>query len=377
MPESASSPRLVAGCMTGTSIDALDCALVRIDGHGFEISASLIATSSRDLGTLRSALRSLAEQKPMNAGEIATIAHELALLHAAALDDLTADHGLDLVCVHGQTVFHAPPVSWQLMNPWPIVHRRGVPVVFDLRSADLAAGGQGAPITPLADYLLFSRHEVLKPVCCVVNLGGFANVTAMVTRDREPHGQPAIHGFDICACNQLLNLIARSKLGAEYDNGGIAAARGRIDAAAAQELAGVLLESRRKRRSLGTGDESFGWVHAHGDRMSGEDLSATACDAIAQTIVSQCKEFGPIVVAGGGVKNQSLLASLRGHAQAHGSSVLLSDQLGVPAEFREAMEFAVLGALCQDRVPITIPSVTRVGSPAPISGSWAYPTARE
>jgi len=364
--------------MTGTSVDALDCALVQIEGHGFQMQASLIATLSRDLGPLRPKLRALAEQKPMSAGEIAGLARDFSLLHARAIEDLTVDHGAHLVCVHGQTVFHAPPVSWQLMNPWPIVQALGVPVVFDLRSADLAAGGQGAPITPLADYLLFARHEKLKPFCCVVNLGGFANVTAMVTRSSEPHPQPTVHGFDICACNQLLNLIARSKLDAEYDKDGAAAARGTVDSDAAQHLADMLLESRRKRRSLGTGDETFDWIHKNAASMSGRDLAATACDAIARTIVSECKDFGPMIVAGGGVKNQTLLASLRRHALPAGnSSVTLSDEFGVPAEFREAMEFAVLGALCQDKVPITIPAVTKVAAPAPLSGSWAYPTQAE
>lgn len=369
--------RLVAGCMTGTSIDALDCALVRIEGEGFQIRPELITTLSRDLGPLRQGLRAMAEQEPMTAGAIAVLARDFALLHAHALEDLAADHGLDLVCVHGQTVFHSPPVSWQLMSPWPIVRSLGVPVVFDLRGADLAWDGQGAPITPIADYLLFSRHEELKPFCCVVNLGGFANVTAMVTRAPEPHSQPTIRGFDICACNQLLNLIARSKLKAEFDADGAAAGRGRVDAAASEKLANLLIESQRKRRSLGTGDESFGWIHAHAEGMSGEDLSATACDAIARTIAGACRDFGPMILAGGGVKNRTLLSSLRRHAAMAGSNAVLSDRFGVPAEFREAMEFAVLGALCQDKVPITVPAVTKVEAPAPLSGSWAFPASRE
>lgn len=377
MPASGSM-RLVAGCMTGTSIDALDCALVRIDGHGLRMRATLLATRSCDLGRLRPALRSFAEQRPMSAGEIAALTHDFAKLHADVLSDLRADHGLDLVCVHGQTVFHAPPVSWQLMNPWPIVRRLGVPVVFDLRAADLASGGQGAPITPLADYLLFSPHERLQPRCCVVNLGGFANATAIGTQASGSASTPTIEGFDICACNQLLNLIARTKLNAEYDEDGDGAGRGKIDAAASEQLASILLESRQKQRSLGTGDESFGWIHSHTERMNGEDMSATACDAIARTIAAQCKDFGPMAVAGGGVKNRTLVESLRRHAaSAAGGRVSLSDDFGVPAEYREAMEFAVLGALCQDGVPITVPTVTKVCSPAPLSGSWAYPTPRE
>ncbi|MBX3389630.1 MAG: anhydro-N-acetylmuramic acid kinase [Phycisphaeraceae bacterium] len=366
--------RLVAGCMTGTSIDALDCALVRIEGKGMQMRPELVATLSRDLGQLRPALRALAQQQPMTAGAIAALARDFALLHAHALEELTAEHGLDLVCVHGQTVFHTPPVSWQLLNPWPIVRSLGVPVVFDLRGADLAAGGQGAPITPIADYLLFSQSESLRPFCCVVNLGGFANVTALVTNPVQ-HNEPTVHGFDICACNQLLNSIARLKLNAEYDSNGASAVRGAVQADAAKQLAGILLESRQKRRSLGTGDEAFDWIHAHADGMTGDDLAATACEAIARRIVSECKEFGPMIVAGGGVKNEGLLAALRRSANAAGiPRIHRSDEFGVPIDFREAMEFAILGALCQDGLPITIPRITKVESPAPLSGSWAFPS---
>lgn len=366
--------RLVAGCMTGTSIDALDCALVRIEGNGMQMRPELLATLSRDLGPLRQGLRALAEQQPMTAGALATLARDFALLHAHALEDLTADHGLDLVCVHGQTVFHSPPVSWQLMNPWPIVQSLGVPVVFDLRGADIAAGGQGAPITPIADYLMFSQHESLRPFCCVVNLGGFANVTALVTNPVQ-HNEPVVYGFDICACNQLLNSIARLKLNAEYDSNGESAARGEVQADAATQLASILHESRKKRRSLGTGDEAFDWIHAHAEGMTGNDLAATACEAIARIISLECKDFGPMILAGGGVKNKGLLGALRRNANAAGiPRIHLSDEFGVPIDFREAMEFAILGALCQDGIPITIPRITKVEPPAPLSGSWAFPS---
>src|SRR5690349_11659226 len=138
--------RRVVGCMTGTSIDALDASLVEIDGHGLAMRAKPVRNLTRDLGDLAPRLRALAEQQPMTAGQIAAIARDFALLHASAILELLAGEKADLICVHGQTVFHQPPLSWQLMQPAPIAQAVGCPVVYDLRQADLAAGGQGAPI---------------------------------------------------------------------------------------------------------------------------------------------------------------------------------------------------------------------------------------
>src|SRR5690606_34298498 len=98
----------------------------------------------------------------------------------------------DLVAVHGQTVHHEPPVSWQLVNPWPIAQYADCPVVTDLRGADLAAGGQGAPITPIADWLLFrDRREGAggRQTRVVVNLGGFCNITLLPGRSPPTGGQ--------------------------------------------------------------------------------------------------------------------------------------------------------------------------------------------
>ncbi|MBN8596532.1 MAG: anhydro-N-acetylmuramic acid kinase [Planctomycetes bacterium] len=361
--------RLVVGCMTGTSIDAIDCALVRIEGRGLALRASLVRAVSHSLGVLREPLRAVAEQKPVSAGEIARIAMQFGALHAEAIAELLGSDRANLVCVHGQTVFHAPPASWQLMNPWPIVQALGVPVVFDLRGADLAAGGQGAPITPLADEILLAARPELAGGCCVLNLGGFANATLLAGRAQSAG---AVRGFDICVCNQLLDRIARETMGREYDEDGREAAKGRVDTSAGTELARSLCESGTNRRSLGTGDESFSWLKRYRSRLTPQDLAATACDAIACVIARRCSDSGPMLLAGGGARNRALFSALVRHGAANGvSSVHISDDFGLSSEYREAMEFAVLGALCQDRVPITLAGVTGVRDPAPISGAWA------
>jgi 1,6-anhydro-N-acetylmuramate kinase len=366
--------RRVVGCMTGTSIDGLDAALVEIEGQGLQMRAKVVRCVSRDLGEAGTSLRRLAEQQPVTAGDIAAATHAFAMVHAAAIQELLGSEPCDLVCVHGQTVYHKPPHSWQLMQPAPIVAAVGCPVVYDLRQADLAAGGQGAPITPIADWVLFRGESDI--LSAIVNLGGFCNVTVL-PRISDSAASPSDHtsriaALDVCACNQLLDTIARRLMNAPFDADGQRAASGQVQTAALEDLSGVLAAQASSRRSLGTGDEVGDWISRYRAHVSPEDLAATACEAIAQAIAEQLMKHdlvNEVLLAGGGVHNKSLVAAIRSCCSA---KVDLTDSRGVPAAYREAACFAVLGALCQDRVPITLPAVTGVKK-APLSGAWVYP----
>jgi anhydro-N-acetylmuramic acid kinase len=365
----AASRRLVAGCMTGTSLDALDVALVEVTGRGLDLRAKVRGGVTRPLGSLARHLRRLAEQEPLTAGEIAARAREFALRHLAALRHAAGRKRLDFVAVHGQTVFHAPPLSWQLLNPAPLAEGLGVPVVYDLRAADLARGGQGAPITPLSDYVFFRAPDHAR---LIVNLGGFCNVTWLPPVPRGADHAAALRrigGGDVCACNQLLDALARVLLKAPYDRGGCHAARGRVREAPFRDLRRLLDAQARGGRSLGTGDELRGWLVKYRNRCAAEDLARCTCAAIAETIVARAKRAGELILAGGGVHNATLREELSRRA---GVPVRLSDACGVPAAYREAAGMAVLGALCQDRVPITLPQVTGVRR-APVAGHWVYP----
>ncbi len=354
--------------MTGTSIDALDVALVRIEGRGIGMRAELVRTHSRPLATLGPRLRALADQHPASAGEIAALARDFALFHASAIVELLqGDPPPNLIAVHGQTVFHAPPVSWQMFNGAVLAHELRAPVVFDLRAADLAAGGQGAPITPLADWILFRSERRT----AVINLGGFCNATllpACRSTDDPQTDTLDIEGFDVCACNQLLDRIARDFLGHSYDEGGREAASGRASLVETDILSRALGRQSLGKRSLGTGDECAKWVEGWAGKVEGKHLAATACLAIARTLAGRIGGVDRVLIAGGGARNLALVAMI---AEATEKSVELTDAAGIPIEFREAAEMAVLGALCQDRVPITLPRVTGVSSPAPIAGIWA------
>lgn len=363
--------RHVVGCMTGTSIDSLDVALVRIDGTGLDMRAAFLRGLTRPLGDLAPRLRAAAEQRPVTAGEIAALARDFALLHTDAVSGLLAESGTrpDLIAVHGQTVYHAPPVSWQLFNPAVLAAGAGAPVVCDLRAADLARGGQGAPITPLADWVLF-RHETERRA--VVNLGGFCNITDLPASPVGDHGSIGrIAGMDVCACNHLLDGLARRLMHRPYDKDGAGALSGTVHDEALEDLSGVLASQTRAGRSLGTGDELDGWVSRFRARVGPEDLAATACEGLGQAIARRLGGGSSppdrVLLAGGGVHNVALVRAIGGWCSARVDRV---DDHGVPASFREAAEMAVLGALCEDRVPITLPGVTGVGH-APVAGVWA------
>ncbi len=360
----ADADRLIFGFMTGTSIDALDGSAVRVSGRGLDLRVAPGPHVSLPLGGLATRLRAFASGEALCARDVASLARDLAVLHADAAYELERAAGRPtLLAVHGQTVAHAPPLSLQLFNPAPLAAALNAPVVHDLRAADLAHAGQGAPITPLADWVLFRDADESR---AVVNLGGFCNVTflpAGATLER-------VVGFDVCACNHVLDEVARRALRAPYDEDGKAASAGAPRPDAANELAETLTRQAGARRSLGSGDEAGGWIEKWGGRAGRpEDLAASAVEGVARTISHALAPCEPdrLIVAGGGAHNRALLAALARHAS---RPVSLSSERNIPISHRESVCVGVLGALCEDRVPITLPQVTRVALPAPLSGCF-------
>ncbi len=356
--------------MTGTSIDGLDAALVRLEGRGLALRAELVRQISAPLGRLAGPLRAAANGHPMTAGEFAMLAHDFGQFHADVITRLVSGGGgrlLDFIAVHGQTIYHAPPISWQLIDPAPIEQGFECPVICDLRQADLAAGGQGAPITPLADWVMFRDA---KRSCAIVNLGGFINITFLPRSDGRAASSSTtasaelekIHGRDLCACNHLLDAIARKAFGFAYDEGGRRAMSGIIRDDLVNSLFDVLQAQRKTQRSLGTGDEAFDWVDAHLHDCAPADLAACACTTLARFLAEEIESFGmdhfaidEIILAGGGTKNLALTGKIK---QTSIQPARLSDEFGVPASIREAMAMAILGALRLDGIPITLPQVT-------------------
>ncbi len=374
--------------MTGTSLDGIDVAVAAIEGTGLRMRAELLRHRATDLGPMRDELLDATRQRPMSAERFAGLAGSLGRRYEAAIAATVETTGpIALIAVHGQTVFHRPPLSWQLIDPSRIARRFGCPVVSDLRQADLAAGGGGAPITPLADWVLFRGEADAPPARAIVNLGGFCNVTVLKKesdeatpiesgqaprRSNEGERPAGVRGFDVCACNQVLDAVARAVLGARFDEDGRAARSGRAVASAVDPLYRQLCSQRTPARSLGTGDEATGWVQGHCDSVTPADLAASAVAAVARCIGEsiEAAAVDEIYVAGGGARNLALVEALAGQCRA---PLARSEAIGVPVEARESLAMAVLGALCADGVAITLPSDTGCQDPAPVAGRWCLP----
>ena len=316
--------RIVLGAMTGTSCDGLDMAALRICGRGLDASSELLAAASVPLGALGDDLRRLGDQAPMTAGEIAELNHALSELHAHHLAELDAPKP-DLAVIHGQTIFHRPPITWQLIEPALIARRLDCAVLSDLRSADCAAGGQGAPLTPLSDWCWFrspQEHRV------VINFGGFINATLL------PANAPLemLQAADICACNHVLDELARLLLKQPFDRDGAVALGAQVDHGIAARFGELLQQQQGQGRSLGSGDELRQSLLGMVDEAPAGVLLRSAIEAIVGVIVAQVKSWCPqgidrFIIAGGGCKNRALVMAL---AEMAGLPVELSDAHGVP-----------------------------------------------
>lgn len=351
--------RRVIGCMSGTSLDAVDVALVEIEGEGLDMRARFVHGHNFPFRTLSKILRPVTQCKPKPVGDIARYGVMIGMSYSVAIQKLVEQSGglrsagPDLIGLHGQTVYHEPPNSMQLINPHHVALEFRVPVAFDFRGSDIAAGGGGAPITPLADHILFRDAKETR---AVLNLGGFANYTWLPpTRKKGEAALASIRGADICTCNQLLDFIARRWFKKKYDKGGARAGHGIVHPEAEEFLLTMLSTQSRDGRSLGTGDEATDWARTFQDQCNGEDLAATACSVIGQVIGQTIGDADRIILGGGGAANNTLLDGLRAHSK---SELADTDAFGVPSQYREAVCMAVLTALARDGVPITLPQVT-------------------
>lgn len=354
--------RIAVGIMTGTSLDALDACALHVHGHGLDMTTEQIGFISHPLDELGDSLRAIAADEPTPASVIAARQRALGERCRDAIQALQLGPHIDLIAVHGQTVHHAPPDSWQLIDPFPIAQHFGTRVVSGLRGLDRAAGGEGAPITPLADWILH-RTDTTQTI---VNLGGFINCTILPAQGHEDPMQ-AIAGFDVCPCNHLLDTIARLALDAPYDDGGRLALSGNACLEQLQMITAHLCSLHEQNRSLGSDDDCIEFVPDILQSIGAADASATFCAAIAATLTSALAAHPAEIVrlAGGGTRNaaltQAITAGLGEHAMVeplhHGDE-------------REAASMAVLGALADDDVPITLPQVTGRNRTHVRDGTW-------
>lgn len=376
----------VVGLMSGTSMDAVDAALVHVrpDCPGRQVK--LLAFTETKIGeSLRERLQMAASGIPMPVSEICQLDVEVGELFAeAALSAIReaklTTESVDLIASHGQTVCHIPekddargwrmPASMQLGEPCVIAERTGITTVSDFHARDIAAGGMGGPIMPYAERILFedgSNSDLL-----FLTIGGISNLTVL-SKDGS------VYAFDTGPGNMAMDLIIQSAQqkgfmkGRPFDEGGKLAGSGRICDAVVEQFRNSAQMRQTPPRAFGReqfGEEFVEWIETSMKESDGRDVVrladklATACELTAITISDAIHRFvldagytpTSVILSGGGVANSWLVSRLKEHCP--GLCWVPSDTYGVPYQAKDAMGFAVLGYASMHRIPGNVPRAT-------------------
>lgn len=349
------------GLMSGTSMDGVDAALIETDGHRIAGLGPWSTFAYDD--AFRDRLRSVLG----GTGAVADVERELTDRHAEAVERLLAQNridraSIDVIGFHGQTILHRPEQrrTWQIGDGARLAARLRLPVVNDFRSADVAAGGQGAPLAPV--YHAALAAGLTKPVA-VLNLGGVGNVTWIADDD-------ALLAFDTGPANAPIDDWMRRQTGAARDEGGTLARSGRVDAARVQAALAHAHFAAPPPKSLDRDD--FTWRMADG--LSAADGAATLTAIIAATVAAARRHFPmpPVrwLVTGGGRHNAALMQALR---SALGVAVDPVEAVGWRGDALEAEAFAFMAVRHRLGLPISFPGTT--GAPAPMTGGRLHPFA--
>jgi anhydro-N-acetylmuramic acid kinase len=376
------SEHLVVGLMSGTSADAVDAALVRFQGLGLEARREVLAYRETPLeSALRREVLEVAAAPELAPERLMRLDAALGERFAAAVFELLAESGVDrdrvdAIGSHGQTVRHVPrakgggqALTLQLGSAALIAERTGVAVVSDFRTRDTAAGGEGAPLVPLADWWLFHSANEARTL---LNLGGMGNLTWLP----RGGGLPDVLAFDTGPGNAVLDGLMSLRSGGleTHDRDGAVAARGRVNEALLAELLEDPFFALPPPRS--TGREHFGDAYAVQLRdlgrslgLSEEDVMATAVELTAASVAGALQRFvvprgrpGTLFVSGGGVRNRTLMRALEQRLAGLPLEPLAA--LGVPPEAKEALAFAFLAHQTLCGLPGNVPSATGAAHPA-------------
>ena len=359
-----SKTRLFAGAMSGTSADGVDVVIARIEGIGLQLSACVLKHHHRAYPTdLAGWIVKLREDGHTTLAQMAQLAREISLVYAAAVNEALAgahlnSSDLTAIAAHGQTLFHLPPATIQWIDPALLAAETGCAVISDFRRADCAAGGQGAPLVPFADYVFF-RHAQKNRVA--LNIGGIANLTFLPAEANMEEVIALDTGPGNCISDWLCRRFRPN--GPPYDDGGALALGGKvIEPVVKHVLDGPFFLRKAPRSTDGPRMiEAFrdGFDGALGDHKL-ENLLATACaitvGATRSSIQQLPKPPDELIVSGGGTKNQAIMGGIK---EALGSCrVLLTDDLGIASASKEGLAFALLGAATLDGTPGNIASAT-------------------
>ncbi|MEF2246901.1 anhydro-N-acetylmuramic acid kinase [Paenibacillus sp. IITD108] len=387
------SSKLVVGLMSGTSLDGIDAAIVRIEGSGYDAKAELVHFYSAGYeDSLRQQLKTLCTVEHSNVALVCGMNFYMGNLFADAALAAISDAGLsvqdiDLISTHGQTVWHIPQddpnsiylqrSTLQIGDISVIAKKTGIPVVGDFRTADMAVGGQGAPLAPYGDFVLFRHPQQAR---LLQNIGGIGNC-AVIPAAAEPN---QVTAFDTGPGNMVIDQVVYQLTNGQktYDVSGDWAASGEVHMGLVSEMMQHPYFAMKPPKS--TGRELFGIGYAaefiakaRSYSLKDADIVATATAFTAHTIADSCKQhvlpftnIDQIIVSGGGAFNKTLLRML-GELLPE-QQVLTADEAGVSSDAKEAIIFALLGNDFMYEKCNNMPSATGA-STATVMGKLALP----
>lgn len=397
----------VIGLMSGTSVDGIDAALTEISGQGYAVQANLVKGITYPYpDAVRSRILAVCANEPITLAEFAELDDAIAYHFIQAVHALEIDLAkVDLIGSHGQTLYHRPPNTDCAIAPLGhtlqfgrgdlIAHLTGCKTISNFRAADIALGGQGAPLVPIVDACLLAQpdHDL-----AVQNIGGIGNVTYLpawdssITRspnDNSEHTEErlsppvGIKGWDTGPGNALIDWAVAHFSGGEqtYDTNGDWASQGTPN----QQLIDQWLTHPffQLPPPKSTGRELFGaayaeqcWQSAQAlspEDFSPEDFLATLTDFTAATIELSYRQFLPqlpteILIGGGGSRNQYLMHRLQQRLSS--ANVISTNQRQLNADYKEAIAFAILAYWRWHNTPSNLPSVSGASRPCLLGEIW-------
>lgn len=359
--------------MSGTSADGMDVVLCRIEGSGRDVQIDPVVFLQREYSPeLRDMLLRNAEAETSNVREIALLDALLAERFAETVEAACRDadwevSDLDLIGSHGHTVHHIPEAvvvdgtsvrsTFQIGSGTALAARLGVPVVSNFRQADVALGGQGAPLVPYFDWAVLTHPEKTR---LLLNLGGIANVTLL---PKSAHRDGVI-AFDTGPANMMIDALMQFHFDQSFDPNGDYAASGTTDQALLAELLSDPFFNQSPPKS--TGRERFGMDVVRrilDSGLSPQDQISTATDLTVHSITSAVRQFilpdhqpDELIVSGGGAHNRTIMRRLEEHLA---PIIIISlTEIGVDADAKEALCFALLAYEFANGIPTNLPSVT-------------------
>ena len=380
----APKPLTVAGVMSGTSADGIDVAFTRIAPNRTSTpSIKLLGHRAFPYPkAVRQVVLAAMSSGPNSTAELSRLHWRLGQLYADAVQKTATQLDLlpSLIGLHGQTIYHqaaATPylgkpirTTWQLGEPAVLAERLSIPVVSDFRPADLAAGGQGAPLVPMLDFCLFrsaTRNRLL------LNLGGIANLTVLPAAARLDD----LIAFDTGPANMVLDDLMYRLFGRHMDRSGGTAAKGVVLPKLLAELLRNPYFAAPPPKSCGR--EQFGvaftqHLQSLAPSANPYDLLASAAELTAVTLRDACTRFclphlvpgrrTELIAAGGGTRNRFLISRLAALLTPLGIKLRTADDLGLPSQAKEAVAFALLAWLTFHNLPGNVPSATGATHPA-------------